>query len=146
MNNAYDQLINKLHSRYPAMFAGSYGGVAVDMGWWPILETLCYNIQTHIDNTNTRHAALTANNPHKLRIPALVDQVVVEQIKEKFGGLRFYYEGGDEYIAGLVQMAEAWASRACEQCGKPGRSRTKGWIKVLCEEHHEQRKSGTASD
>ena len=30
-------------------------------------------------------------------------------VKEKFGGLRFYVEGGDEYIQGLIAMSEAYS-------------------------------------
>ena len=32
--------------------------------------------------------------------------IVVYQIKEKFGRLRVYYEGGDDVVRGLVLMAE----------------------------------------
>jgi hypothetical protein len=31
---------------------------------------------------------------------------VIYQVKEKFGKLRFYYEGGDDVVRGLVLMAE----------------------------------------
>ncbi len=31
--------------RFPKMLAGKYGGFAVGEGWWPILESLCANIQ-----------------------------------------------------------------------------------------------------
>lgn len=68
-------------------------------------------------------------------IPERVQPVVVEQIKEKFGGLRFYHQGGDEYVDGLVTMAEEWASRTCEVCGSPGRARQGGWIRTLCDTH-----------
>jgi hypothetical protein len=71
----------------------------------------------------------------------VVPQTVVAQVKEKFGGLRFYYEGGDEAVAGMVRMAEAWAEHTCEECGKPGQSRTDGWIKTLCDEHDAQRQA-----
>jgi hypothetical protein len=65
----------------------------------------------------------------------------VAQIKEKFGGLRFYYDGGDDKIDGMVRMAEAWADRSCEECGKPGTTRNTGWIKTLCDEHDAQRRA-----
>jgi hypothetical protein len=116
----YDAFEKKMHEKYPAMFAEPYGGFCVGEGWWPILEALCGNIQSHID--------------WKFRKDP-IPQVVVHQIKEKFGGLRFYYEGGDEAIQGMVTMAESWAYRSCETCGKPGKPSTSGWIKVACEEH-----------
>jgi hypothetical protein len=73
-----------------------------------------------------------------------VPQVVVAQIKEKFGGLRFYYDGGDDEISGMVRMAEAWADTACEECGAIGKRRSGGWIRTLCDAHeaeHQARKN-----
>lgn len=64
-----------------------------------------------------------------------VPQVVASQVKEKFGTLRFYYDGGDDYIRGLASMAEAMSARTCEICGNPGKSRGGGWIRTLCDEH-----------
>ena len=59
-------------------------------------------------------------------------QVVAEQVKEKFGTLRFYYTGGDDYISGLVSMAEAMTEVTCEGCGAPGERGGKGWIRTEC--------------
>lgn len=73
------------------------------------------------------------STPHEI-IPR-VEWIVVDQIKEKFGGLRFYYHGGDEHIAGMVTMAETWADRTCEKCGNKGVRRSGGWIRTLCDEH-----------
>lgn len=64
-----------------------------------------------------------------------IPQVVAEQVKEKFGGLRFYYRGGDEYIEGLVAMAESMSYVTCEVCGSPGKRNSGGWIRTLCGEH-----------
>lgn len=64
-----------------------------------------------------------------------VDWIRVEQIKEKFGGLRFYYQGGDDEISGMVRMAELWAGRSCETCGNLGERRSGGWIRTLCDFH-----------
>ena len=65
----------------------------------------------------------------------IVQQVVIEQVKEKFGSLRFYYQGGDEYISGLVSMAESMAGITCETCGDAGEGRNGGWIRTLCDKH-----------
>ena len=62
-------------------------------------------------------------------------QVTLDQVKEKFGTLRFYYSGGDEYISGLVSMAESMSGVTCETCGKPGTRTRGGWIKTACKEH-----------
>ena len=64
-----------------------------------------------------------------------VNHIEVHQIKEKFGGLRFYYEGGDDYVQGLVAMAESWAARTCETCDERGERRHGGWIRTLCDKH-----------
>jgi hypothetical protein len=64
-----------------------------------------------------------------------VEWIHVEQIKEKFGGLRFYYQGGDDQISGMVRMAELWAGRSCERCGDRGERRSGGWIRTLCDKH-----------
>jgi hypothetical protein len=68
-------------------------------------------------------------------VTPVVPQVVVDQVKEKFGTLRFYYQGGDDYISGLVSMAESMSGVTCEVCGKPGKSTRGGWIQTLCVEH-----------
>lgn len=75
------------------------------------------------------------SNPQYRTVTEKIRQVVAVQVKEKFGGLRFYYEGGDEYINGLSAMAESMSYVTCETCGKPGKSTSDGWIRTLCEEH-----------
>jgi hypothetical protein len=120
----YEVFSKRMEEKYPKMFAGKYGGFAIGEGWWPIIESLCANIQSHTDWWNKNRETRP-----------VVEQVVVEQIKEKFGGLRFYYQGGDDTIQGMVRMAEAWADRSCEECGAPGTAGGKGWIRTLCPTH-----------
>ena len=62
-------------------------------------------------------------------------QVVADQVKEKFGGLRFYYHGGDDEVSGMVRMAESWAAHTCENCGNAGTLRHGGWVRTLCDAH-----------
>ncbi len=126
----YEAFAKRMEEKYPKMFAQPYGGFAVGPGWWPILEALCANIQSYTDWWNKNRETRP-----------VVEQVVVEQIKEKFGGLRFYYQGGDDQISGMVRMAEAWADRHCEECGKPGQKRSGGWIRTLCDEHEAERQA-----
>ena len=64
-----------------------------------------------------------------------VEWIRIAQIKEKFGGLRFYYDGGDDQISGFVDMAELWAGHSCEQCGNMGKQRSGGWVRTLCDQH-----------
>ena len=72
-------------------------------------------------------------------VPEAVPQVTLDQVKEKFGTLRFYYTGGDEYISGLVSMAEAMSGCTCEECGNPGKRNGGGWVRTMCEPCEEKR-------
>ena len=123
----YDAFAKQMEERFPKMFANPYGGFCCGEGWWPILEKLCSNIQSHIDWKNKQ--------------AEVVPQVTVAQIKEKFGGLRFYYDGGDDHIKGMVRMAEAWADATCEDCGAPATKQTSGWIKNVCDKHFDEREA-----
>jgi hypothetical protein len=74
-------------------------------------------------------------NRFPISIPEPIPQVTLDQVKEKFGTLRFYYTGGDDYIRGMVTMAESMSGVTCEECGKPGTQTGGGWIKTVCVEH-----------
>lgn len=78
---------------------------------------------------------------------AMPDGVVVHQVKEKFGGLRFYYgregmEGNDNALrafAIVVTAAESESYTVCDECGQPGQwSVIDAWRRVLCEDHRTQ--------
>ncbi len=138
---AHNNVISELEKKHPKMFPNGLGYIGTGPGWWPVVAELCSAIESHTKWTNDRRQQLLENNPYDVAIPDEVPQVVVDQIKEKFGGLRFYYHGGDNYIRGLVSMAESWASKTCEQCGAPGVIRRGGWIRTLCNVH-----AGTSDD
>ena len=61
------------------------------------------------------------------------------QVKEKFGGLRFYMTHGDDEIYKLVNEAEALSYKICEGCGKPAEKRDGHWIYTSCDDCHENR-------
>lgn len=71
-------------------------------------------------------------------IPKPYHQVVASQIKEKYGTLRFYYYGGDDYVDGVVAMAEYMSGVTCEVCGAPGKTLSEGWVRTLCRTHAEE--------
>jgi len=127
----YDEFVKKLETKYPKMFSKPIGGISVGPGWWNIIETLCHQIYTHVE--------WAQNQKEKYNRGDGCLDVTISQIKEKFGGLRFYYSGGDGTVDGMVRMAEAWADQTCEECGNPGRSRNGGWIKTLCDDHEAER-------
>ena len=97
-------------------------------GWFQILDSLMGNIQHHIDWNNK-------NFEKGYKQYKQVPQVTLDQVKEKFGTLRFYYTGGDDVIDGMVRMAESMSAVTCEQCGNPGTTGGQGWITTLCETH-----------
>ena len=111
-------LEEQLRSAYPTLFDDSWCEVGVGEGWHQLVKTLCGVID------NRRKFASTK-----------VD-VKVRQIKEKFGGLRFYIDGGDDGIWGAIALAEELSLHMCEECGAPGKQVSpRGWIKTKCEEH-----------
>ena len=57
----------------------------------------------------------------------------VLQVKEKFGGLRFYINTGSQEIFDRIYRAENDSFKICEYCGAPGFPRNTGWIKTLCD-------------
>ena len=95
-------------------------------GYFPLIDSLCHNIQGHID----QHNQWNSDKPP-------IEQVVFLQVKEKFGGLTIYHRGGDEYCDGLIAMTKTISYRFCEICGTAGYlhvGQTKGWIQSICAE------------
>jgi len=107
-------------------------------GWFTLLDQLMGNIQNHIDWKN--------------RTEEVVKQVTLDQVKEKFGTLRFYYTGGDEYIHGMVMMAESMSGVTCEECGAQAKTNWPkdenggigGWVRTICEPCEEAREKAYA--
>lgn len=87
----------------------------VGKGWWHLLERL--------------YAALP-KGAH------------VAQVKEKFGGLRFYTDhAGKAYYHDYVNPAMTESLRTCEECGEPGTTKPRAggfWVKTLCDRHHQE--------
>jgi len=130
------ELDNQLCEKYPKIFADRYKpmtetamcwGLEIGDGWYKILDSLCNQIQHYVD--------WKQEQKDKYGRGQGCSQVIATQVKEKFGGLRFYYEGGDDYIRGLVSMAESWAENTCETCGHPGKLKGRGWLYTACDEH-----------
>lgn len=121
----YDNFAKKMTEKFPKMYGGKYGGFSTGKGWWPMIERLSEVIQNHVE--------------HAQRQGADCPQVIVEQVKEKFGTLRFYYQGGDDFISGAVWFAESMSGMICEDCGAYGKTRNGGWVRTLCDKHEEER-------
>jgi len=70
-------------------------------------------------------------------------QLIFTQIKEKYGTLRVYSAGGDQYCEGIISMAVSMSAITCEECGMPGKQRGGSWILTLCDNCQEGRKTRT---
>jgi hypothetical protein len=63
----------------------------------------------------------------------------VTQVKEKFGGLRFYVNNESDEMFKRIQKAEADSYVTCEVTGNPGKLRTDlGWHRTLCDEEYDK--------
>lgn len=141
------ELDEKLVKKYPKIFADRYAdmqttamcwGFECGDGWYNIIDRMCRLIQGHIDWRNSQREKLLQHNPYDAEIPEEIPQVVAAQVKEKFGTLRFYEDGGDEYTRGIISMAEAMSGVTCEVCGNVGKINEGGWLSVRCEEHRKE--------
>lgn len=179
------ELDNKLCNKYPKLFANRHAsvaesamawGLAVDDGWYNIINVLCYSIQSRIDYSRKQRASAIKYNRALTRalagdtigmlhflssvspapkwaidhcqkevnaatykpVPDALTQLTVAQVKEKFGTLRFYADGGDHTSYCMISMAESMSSCTCEVCGAPGKLRSGGRARTLCDSHVSQ--------
>ena len=56
----------------------------------------------------------------------------LHQVKEKFGGLRFYIGRGNDRVHDLIDEAENATTKICINCGKPAIGTSEGWITYRC--------------
>lgn len=62
------------------------------------------------------------------------------QVKEKFGGLRFYINSGSEEIWNIISKYETLSYKTCETCGETGELRNDlGWWRTLCDKHYNEK-------
>lgn len=54
------------------------------------------------------------------------------QVKEKYGGLRFYIGNTTREIDARIDEAEEWSTRTCQHCGGPGVLRQGSWWSTAC--------------
>jgi hypothetical protein len=57
------------------------------------------------------------------------------QLKEKYGTGRWYLSSGTDEMFNLVEAWEVETETICEQCGKPGELRGRGWLYTACLDH-----------
>jgi hypothetical protein len=112
-------LTQKLLDKYPKLFSNQqFWGFECGDGWYDILDHLCGAISQYTYDA---------------------DDLYVDQIKEKFGRLRFYLSREDDVIHGMITLAEYMSGHTCEMCGERGQLRTGSWLVTLCDMHHQAR-------
>jgi hypothetical protein len=90
-------------------------------GWYSLIDDMATQLQARIDATGC-------------------EQVVANQFKEKFGEVRFYFNGGDDECRDIVQKAVALSQVTCDYCGAPGTMGSQGgWVRVRCAQHVDTR-------
>lgn len=109
-------------TRFPLVFGNvdrlqpliGYQGIAIHDGWMPLLDQLCVDLTAVI---RTDHLSFQAT-----------------QVKEKFGQLRFYAQGGTAKTWALINAAEEKSSTICEACGIASHRRNRGGlVTTICD-------------
>ena len=118
MNKEHEQ---KLVKEFPMLYQDCYKdpqktcmawGFEVDDGWFDLIYELSKKLEGH---------------------------TVACQVKEKYGGLRFYVTSATDEIYAIIDKAEQDSYTICEHCGKPGTLRTDRWHVTLCDECFEEK-------
>lgn len=119
-----EELDKFLCERYPLLYADRhasmqetcmYWGFDVGDGWFGAIDRLSAELEKII-------AAMPGD-----------DRPRAAQVKEKFGGLRFYMTWETDEMSDLISDAEEECWRTCEVCGAAGQLQTTGgWLKTLC--------------
>ena len=118
-----EELEQQLVTKFPELFGDRNKpptetlicfGCECDDGWFDLIYTACHVIQNHMEyNPKTP--------PFRF-----------SQIKEKFGGLRLYNYGGDDYTQAACTMAETMSYKICEITGDRGKLCSTGnWLRTL---------------
>ena len=107
-----------LFEKYPGLYQGRFDP--------PSKSSMCFGFECGdgwFDLIDRLSAEITDIDP----------DVRVMQVKEKFGGLRFYVDSAPDEVYELITDAEERSFSICERCGSPGKpSDCSGWIKTLC--------------
>jgi hypothetical protein len=131
IDNHPDQ-IDKLIQEYPVVFKhiDDTAVHSLPAGWYTIMNKLCSDLTPLLEEALQE----TSDTPEEPLFSVL-------QIKEKFGGLRFYYtmntKNDDLYrkVQAMIDNAEDASYETCQITGKPGALCKSGsWYMTLCEE------------
>ena len=131
-----------LMDKYPTLFRKDEEGnlrppdcgIYCPAGWKSIVDKLCQCIYDY--TTLTYRFSKNEDGSFNKEYPP---KIYIDQIKSKFGGLRFYFSGGDDEVNGMVRFAEHLCSYTCENTGEPGSIFVKnGWYSTLSDSEKER--------
>lgn len=116
---------------YPDLFSGlderscmHLFGFECHDGWFELLKKLIHQIKEICESAQFKDSLVINDVPMGVK---------VEQVKEKFGTLRFYTNFHNECVEKLIDEACAASEVTCEKCGEAGTLGAKGyWISVRC--------------
>jgi hypothetical protein len=153
-----------LCAKYPLIFKNRNGspqetlmcfGFEVGDGWFNIIDTLCGILTSEYRGAQSRYEFVKDRVGEKMYGNASGDVITQEkidylkedmdneaarvpvavQVKEKFGGLRFYVQAATDKHYNYISFAESMSYVTCEKCGSPGKRYTDGWHTTLCDIH-----------
>ena len=129
-------------------------GISTGDGWYNIIDVLCGLLTSDYRHAKTDYESIkdklgkprwefdkkivTQENidESKAKMEEEAAKVsVAVQVKEKFGGLRFYVHGASNKHWDYISFAESMSYRTCEECGAAGKTYTDGWHRTLCDIH-----------
>lgn len=120
--------LETLIQKYPSLYSDTrpaYGFECGD-GWYDIIDRLSAVAVEEF-------ALLKKEDPE-------LDPMVL-QVKEKFGGLRFYTSQTTPRLNEAIIAAEGESTKRCEACGEATRtSDDNGWWVTLCRKHLAERR------
>ena len=156
------ELDEALCAKYPLIFRDRNApmtqtamcwGICTGDGWYNIIDVLCgmlysdyrqakerYEYRAEVGVGGVLYGTKTVTQEEIDEAKAKMDEEaekvpVAVQVKEKFGGLRFYVDRATDEHYKYIYFAESMSYRTCEVCGSPGKRYTDGWHKTLCETH-----------
>jgi hypothetical protein len=157
------ELDSQLCEKYPLIFKDRNAdmrttamcwGLECGDGWYNIIDVLCGLLTSEYRHAQSRYESIKdlVDQPRwegskdiitqekiddaKVRMDEEAAKVpVAVQVKEKFGGLRFYVQAATDKHYQYISFAESMSYRTCEECGSPGKTYTDGWHMTLCDIH-----------
>ena len=132
------ELQDKIFESYPKLYnqkdldmrqTAMCWGISCGSGWYNIIDNLSATIQNRVDWLNGEGDHDYRNDLPEDHVKLNVEAV---QVKEKYGGLRFYVNQSDSYIDGAISLAESLSYKTCETCGNLGEVNESGWRMTRC--------------